>query len=224
MYDHSTGTVPIMFLNTVYSCTSHYRRKRGGTVPRGDSSAPFPPIARIRRCVKRELGVSTVYNTLLGVLFNMMLRGKDPRICFSLHGLVRRFLRAERSGVPARLPGGWPKVPPERTISSVSGARCQLANLTPQRAEGTQLAPRWRLRPGRRAPTRFSRASVPAVSGPVLAGFGRFRRSARRTSTPSGVRRGPRAAALPRRGSPGPVGARVVYLFIYSYTSSIASC
>ena len=87
-------------------------------------------------------------------------------------------------------------------------ARCQLANLTPQRAEGTRLAPRWRLRPGRRAPRHFSGASVPAVSGPVLAGFGRFRRPARRTSTPSGARRGPWAAALPRRGSPGPVGAR----------------
>ena len=70
------------------------------------------------------------------------------------------------------------------------------------------MAPRWRLRPGRRAPRRFSGASVPAVSGPVLAGFGRFRRPPRRTSTPSGARRGPRAAARPRRGSPGPVGPR----------------
>ena len=70
------------------------------------------------------------------------------------------------------------------------------------------MAPRWRLRPGRRAPRRFSGASVRAVSGPVLAGFGRFRRPARPTSTPSGARRGPWAAALPRRGSPGPAGVR----------------
>jgi hypothetical protein len=83
-----------------------------------------------------------------------------------------------------------------------------LANLTPQRAEGTQLAPRWRLRPGRRAPMRFSRAFVLAVSGPILAGFGRFWRPARRTSTPGGAWRGPWAAALPRRGSPGPAGVR----------------
>jgi hypothetical protein len=39
-------------------------------------------------------------------------------------------------------------------------ARCQLANLTPQRATRTELAPRWRLRPGRRAPRRSSRAPV----------------------------------------------------------------
>ena len=55
---------------------------------------------------------------------------------------------------------------------------------------------------------RFSGASVPSVSGPVLARFGRFRRPARRTSTPSGARRGPWAAALPRRGSPGSTGVR----------------
>ena len=42
---------------------------------------------------------------------------------------------------------------------------------------------------------RSSGASVLAVSGPVLAGFGRFRRPARRP-------------ALPRRGSPGPAGVR----------------
>jgi hypothetical protein len=55
---------------------------------------------------------------------------------------------------------------------------------------------------------RFSRASVRAVSGPILAGFGRFRRPARRTSTPSGARSGPWAVALPRRGNPGPAGVR----------------
>ena len=107
-----------MYVNTVYSCTSHYRRKRGGTVPSGDSSAPFPPIARIRG-VKRELGVSTVY-VARSVVQHV---GKDPRIFFSLHGIMHRCLRAERSGVPARLPGGWPKVPPERTVNSVSGVR-----------------------------------------------------------------------------------------------------
>ena len=52
----------------------------------------------------------------------MLLVGKDPRIFFSLHGIMRRCLWAERSGVPARLPRGWPKVPPERTVNSVSGA------------------------------------------------------------------------------------------------------
>jgi hypothetical protein len=38
--------------------------------------------------------------------------------------------------------------------------------------------------------------------------FGRFGRPLRRTSTPSGARRGPWAAARPRRGRPGPVGGR----------------
>jgi hypothetical protein len=93
-------------------------------------------------------------------------------------------------------------------------ARCQLANPTPHRAEGTQLAPRWRLRPGRRTPRRFSGASVRAVYKPVFGVLGRFRRPARRTSTPSGATGcgaavpllAPlRAAALPpRHGSPGP--------------------
>jgi hypothetical protein len=41
---------------------------------------------------------------------------------------------------------------------------------------------------------------------PVLAVFGGLR--GHRPRAPSGARRGPRAAALPRRGSPGPVGAR----------------
>jgi hypothetical protein len=68
--------------------------------------------------VKRELGVSTVY-VARSVVQHV---GKDPRNFFSLHGIMRRCLRAERSGVPARLPGAWPKVPPERTVSSVSGA------------------------------------------------------------------------------------------------------
>ena len=69
--------------------------------------------------MKRELGVSTVY-VARSVVQHV---GKDPRNFFSLHGIIRRCLWAERSGVPARLPGGWPKVPPERTVSSVSGGR-----------------------------------------------------------------------------------------------------
>ena len=68
--------------------------------------------------MKRELGVSTVY-VARSVVQHV---GKDPRNFFSLHGIIRRCLWAERSEVPARLPGGWPKVPPERTVNSVSGA------------------------------------------------------------------------------------------------------
>ena len=63
------------------------------------------------------LGISTIY-AARSVVQHV---GKDPRVFFSLHGIIRRCLRAERSGVPARLPGGWPKVPPERTVNSVSG-------------------------------------------------------------------------------------------------------
>ena len=70
----------------------------------------------------------------------------------------------------------------------------------PQRVQGTHLALRWRLRPGWRARTRFFGASVRAVSGPVLARWGVFRRPARRTSTRSAARRGHWAAARPRRG------------------------
>jgi hypothetical protein len=88
-----------------------------GTGPSGDSSCHFPPLARIRG-VKRKLGVSTVY-VARSVVQHV---GKDPRNFFSLLGTIRRCLWAEPSGVPARLPGGWPKVPPERTVSSVSGA------------------------------------------------------------------------------------------------------
>ena len=105
-----------MYANTLYNCTSRYDRKIRGTVPSGDSSSDFPVIARIRG-VKRKLGVSTVY-VARSVVQHV---GKDPRNFFSLHGIMRRCLRAERSGVPARLPGAWPKVPPERTVSSVSG-------------------------------------------------------------------------------------------------------
>jgi hypothetical protein len=49
----------------------------------------------------------------------------------------------------------------------------------------------------------------------LAVGWGAFsasRRPARRTSTPSVARRGLSAAAWPRRGSPGPVGARRCYL------------
>jgi hypothetical protein len=87
-------------------------------------------------------------------------------------------------------------------------ARCQLADLPPQRATWTQLALRWRLRPGRRAPRRSFGHLSESVAGPVLPIFGRFGRPLRRTSTPSGNRRGPCAAAGPQRGKPGPVGVR----------------
>ena len=47
-----------------------------------------------------------------------------------------------------------------------------------------------------------------ALLGPFCPFFGRFGRPMRRTSTPSGARRGPWAAARPWRGRPGPVGGR----------------
>ena len=76
--------------------------------------------------MKRESGVSTVY-VARSVVQHV---GKDPRNFFSLHGIMRRCLRAERSGVPARLPGAWPKVPPERTVNSVSGVTVSRLSVT----------------------------------------------------------------------------------------------
>jgi hypothetical protein len=129
-------------------------------------------------------------------------------------GGTSSFAARRRSVHPSRTPLGhlncvsarfdqvsWrPFTRPLRPVISCAGkkpraelARCQLANPTPHRAEGTQLAPRWRLRPGRRAPRRFSGASVRAVYKPILGVLGRFLRPARRTSTPSGGARRSRA-------------------------------
>jgi hypothetical protein len=54
---------------------------------------------------------------------------------FSLHGIMRRCPQAERLGVPARLSGGWPKVPLEHTVNSVSGASSRAADLTRREVE-----------------------------------------------------------------------------------------
>jgi hypothetical protein len=70
------------------------------------------------------------------------------------------------------------------------------------------LAPRWRLRPGRRAPRRFSGASVRAVSGPVLAGFGVFA-GLRGSPGPAGVRRCDLRAAAGAVGRQGAVCPRL---------------
>ena len=84
-----------------------------------DSFSDFPPLARIES-VKRELGVLMIYVDR-SVVQHV---GKDSHIFFISYEIMCGCLRAERSGVRARLPGArWTKVPPERTANSVSRAR-----------------------------------------------------------------------------------------------------